>query len=169
MRARKGKGAPKTSEEAVETLLSEEGVPKCMEKLEAALVRLFKEQGEPEGLKLIQFLSNEVCATMWDTKESYASKYHQKSKDRKEHVGRNSQSQGSQPRKKHNLSMEQMLDRGGKKYREKTKAGYFRFIEYEGDTFYMTTTSDAYNVQNDPPEKRRECGKEHWVWTCDLV
>ena len=57
-----------------------------MEKLRAALVRLFKEPEEPEGRKPIQFLSNEVWATMWDTKQSYASKYQQKSKDRQEHV-----------------------------------------------------------------------------------
>ena len=49
-----------------------------MEKLGAALVRLFRDPDEPEGMKPIQFLSNEVRATMWDTKESYANKYHQK-------------------------------------------------------------------------------------------
>ena len=96
-----------------------------MEKLGAALVRVFKEREEPEGLKLIQFLSNEVCATIWDTKESYSSKYHQKSKDRQEHVARNSQSQGSRPRKKHDQSKKQMLDRGGENNRETTKAVYF--------------------------------------------
>ena len=87
-------------------------------------------------MKLNQFLN--VWATMWDTKESYANKYHQKSKERQENGGRSSQSQGSRPRKKHNLSVEQMLDRGGRKYRKKTKAGYFWFVEYEGDKFYMT-------------------------------
>ena len=46
-----------------------------------------------------------------------------------------------------------MLDRGGRKYREKTKAGYLWFVEYEGDKFYTTKAGDAYNVQNDPPEK----------------
>ena len=40
----KEKVRPKLSEEAVETLLSEEGVPKWMEKLAAALVRLFRIQ-----------------------------------------------------------------------------------------------------------------------------
>ena len=35
----------KLCEEAVETMLSEEGVPKWMEKLGAALVRLFKDPG----------------------------------------------------------------------------------------------------------------------------
>ena len=117
----KEKVHPKLSEEAVETLLSEEGAPKWMQKCGAALVRLFKEQGEPEGMKPIQFLSNEVWATMWDTKEAYANEYHQKSKDRQEHGGRNSQSQGSRPRK--SLLVEQMLDRGGRKRWEKTKAG----------------------------------------------
>ena len=48
-----------------------------------------------------------------------------------------------------------MLERGGKKYREKIKAGYLWFIEYEGDKFYMTKACDAYNVQNDPLEKWR--------------
>ena len=33
----------------------------------------------------------------------------------------------------------------------------------------MTRAGDAYTVQNDPPEKCREGGKGHWVWTCDLV
>ena len=106
---------------------------------------------------------------MWDTKESYANMYHQNSKDRQEHVGRNSQSQRSRPRKRHNLLVEQMLDRGRRKYREKTKAGYFWFIEYEGDKFYMTKAGDAYNMQNDPPEKCTKCGKGHSVWTCDPV
>ena len=115
----------KPSEEAVETLLRDEGVPKWIEKLGAALIRLFREPTEPEGLKLIQLLSNEVWATIWDTKESYASKYHQKSKDGQEAVGRNSKSQGSRSRKKHDLSVEQMLDKGGKKYREKARVGYF--------------------------------------------
>ena len=72
-------------------------------------------------------------------------------------------------RKKHNLIVEQMLDRGGKKYGEKSKAGYLWFMEYEGDKFYMTKAGNAYNVQNDPPEKCRECGKGHWVWTSDLA
>ena len=92
-----------------------------MEKLGAALVRLFKDLEEPEGMKPIQLLSNEVLAT----KESYANKYHQKSKERQENGGRSSQSQGSRPRKKHNLSVQQMLDKGGQQCREKTKAGYF--------------------------------------------
>ena len=165
----KKKVRPKLSEEAVETLLSEEGVPKWMEKLKAALVQPFKEPDEPEGMKPIQFLGIEVRATMWDTKESYTNKYDRKSKDRHEHGGRNSQSQGSRLRKKHNLSVQQMLDRGGRKYREKTKAVYFLFVEYEGDKFHMMKASDAYNVLNDPPEKCRECGKGHWVWTHDLV
>ena len=67
----KEKVRPKLSEEAVETLRSEEGVPKWMEKLGAALVRLFKDLEGLEELKPVQFLSNEVGATMWDTKESY--------------------------------------------------------------------------------------------------
>ena len=76
----KEKVRPKLSQEAVETLLSEEGVPKWMEKLRATLVRLFKDLEEPEGMKRVQFVSNKVWATMWDTNESYANKYHQKSK-----------------------------------------------------------------------------------------
>ena len=62
-----------------------------------------------------------------------------------------------------------MLDRGGRKYQEKTKAGYFWFVEYEGDKFHMTKEGEAYTVENDPLEKCRECGKRHWVWICDLV
>ena len=68
----KEKVRPKLSEEAVETLRSEEGVPKWMEKLGATLVRLFKDLEGPEEMKPVQFLSNEAWATMWDTKESYA-------------------------------------------------------------------------------------------------
>ena len=49
----KEKVRPKLSEEAVETLLSEEG-PKWMEKLGAAPVRLFKDPKEPDGMKPIQ-------------------------------------------------------------------------------------------------------------------
>ena len=123
----KEKVRPKLSEEAVETLLSEEGVPKWMEKLGGALVRLYKDLEETEGMKAVQFLSNEVQATMWDTKESCANKYHQKSKQRQENGGRSSQSQGSRPRKKHDLLVEQMLNRGGSTYRDTTKAGYFWF------------------------------------------
>ena len=70
----KEKVRPKLLEEAVEALLLDEGVPKWMKKLGAALVRLLRELEGPERLKPIQFLSNEVWATMWDTKESYASK-----------------------------------------------------------------------------------------------
>ena len=123
---------PKLSEAAVETLLSEEGVPKWMEKLGAALVWLFKDPKVPEGMKPIQFLSNEVRATMWDTKESYANKYHVKSKERKEHGGRSSQSQGSRARKKHTLSVEQMLERGGRKYRKKSKRSIFGLWSMRG-------------------------------------
>ena len=78
----KEKVRPKLLEEAVETLVLEEGVPKWMEKLGATLMRLFKEPEEPEGLKPSQFPSNSIWATMWDAKECYASKYHQKSKER---------------------------------------------------------------------------------------
>ena len=165
----KEKVLPKLSEEAAETLLSEEGAPKWIANLGAALVRLFKEPEGLEGLIPIQLTTNEVRATMLDTKESYTNKYYQKSKDRQEHVGRNSQSQGSRPRKKHNPSLEQMLDRGGKKDREKIKAGYLWFIEYEGDKFYMTKAGDAYNVKNDVPEKCRQCGQRHRVCIRDLV
>ena len=49
-------------------------------------------------MKALQF-RNEVRATMWDTKESYAHKYHQKSKERQENGGGSSQSKGSKPRK----------------------------------------------------------------------
>ena len=49
----KEKVRPKLSEEAVETLLSQEGVPKWMKKLGAALVQLFKDSEEPEGMKPI--------------------------------------------------------------------------------------------------------------------
>ena len=74
-------------------------------------------------MKPVQCLSNEVWATMWDT--CGTNKYHQKSKERQDNGGRSSQSQVSKPRKKHNLSVEPMLDRGARKYREKTKAGHF--------------------------------------------
>ena len=43
---------PKLSEGAVETLLSEEGVPKWMEKLGSALVQLFKSPKGLGGMKL---------------------------------------------------------------------------------------------------------------------
>ena len=62
-----------------------------------------------------------------------------------------------------------MLDKGGRKHKEKTKAGYFWFVESEGDKFYMTKAGDAYNVQSDPTENCRECSYRHRVWTCDLV
>ena len=79
----------------METPLSKEGVPKWIEKLGNALVRLFKDPEETEGMKPLHFLNNEVCTTMWDTKESYVNKYHQKSKEGEKHVGRRSQPQGS--------------------------------------------------------------------------
>ena len=44
----KGKFCPRLSEEAVETLLSEEGVPKWMDKPGCVLVQLFK---NPEGCR----------------------------------------------------------------------------------------------------------------------
>ena len=66
----------KLSDEASETVLSKHGVPKWMEKLGSALVQLFKNLEECGGMKPIRFLSNEVWCTMWDTKESHASKYH---------------------------------------------------------------------------------------------
>ena len=110
---------PKLSEEAVDTLLAEEGVPKWVENLEGR-----------EGMKPIQFLSNEVWYTMWDTKESYATKYHHKTKERYCNGKPNPQSQESWPGKKHNLSVDLLLDRGGKKYRVKTKAGYFWFMDF---------------------------------------
>ena len=153
----------------MEALLSEEGVPKWMEKLGAALMLLFQDRRAAEGMKPIQFLSNEVWAAMWDMKESYANKYHQKFKERQDTGGRDSQSQVSRLREKHNMSGEEMLDRGGRKCREKTKAGHFWFVEYEGNKFYITKARDAYNVQKDPPEKYRECGKGYRVWTYDLV
>ena len=56
----KEKVRPKLSEEAVETLLSEEGVSKGMEKLGPTLVRLFKEPQGPERLKPIRFITNDA-------------------------------------------------------------------------------------------------------------
>ena len=47
-----------------------------MEKPGTAVMRLFKDPKEPEGIKPIQSLSNKVWATVWDTKDSYLSKYH---------------------------------------------------------------------------------------------
>ena len=92
----KEKVRAKLSKEVVETLFSEEDVPKWMEKLGAALVWLFKDPEEPKGMKPIQFRSNEVRATIWGTKDSYAHKYHHKSKERQEDGERSSQSQGDQ-------------------------------------------------------------------------
>ena len=89
-------------------------------------------------MKLIQHLSDEVWCTMWDTKESYAWKYHQKVKDTLGSGSRASQSQGLRPKKKHNLSVDQMLDMVGKKYREKTKMGCFFFMDFENDKYYTT-------------------------------
>ena len=54
-----------------------------------------------------------------------------------------------------------MLGKGGKKYREKTKAGYLWFIDFDNDKYHVTKAGDAYNVNNNPPEKCRECGKGH--------
>ena len=93
----------------------------------------------------------------------------QKAKERQGNGNWNSQSQGSRPRKTHNLLVDQMIDRGGKKYREKTKARYFWFMDFEEDKCYVTQAGDTYNVNNDPPEKCRECGKGRWVWMRDLV
>ena len=45
-------------------------------------------------MKPIQFLSNEVWCTMWDTKESYSTRYHQKAKERQGNSHRNSQLHG---------------------------------------------------------------------------
>ena len=56
-----------------------------------------------------------------------------------------------------------------KKYRKKTKAGYFWFMDFEDGKNFVPKAGDAYNVNNDPPKKCRECGKGNWVWTCDLV
>ena len=100
---KRGREKPQTSEQAVETLLLEEGVPKWMEKFGAALVHLFKNPEGYEGIKPIQFLANEVWCTMWDTKESYSTKFQQQAKQRQGNGNRNSQSQDSQPRKNHNL------------------------------------------------------------------
>ena len=47
--------------------------------------------------------------------------------------------------------------------------GYFCFMDFEDDKYYVTKAGNAYNVNNDPPEKCRECGKGYWVWTCNLV
>ena len=59
-----------------------------------------------------------------------------------------------------------MLDKGGKKYREKTKVVLFGL---HLDKFDFTKAADAYNVKNDPLEKCREGGKKHWVCSCDLL
>ena len=69
--------------------------------------------------------------------------YHQKAKERQGNGNRVSQSQRWQTRKKHNVSVDHMLDRVGKKYREKTKAGYFWFMDFEDDKYYVTKAGDA--------------------------
>ena len=59
--------------------------------------------------------------------------------------------------KKCALSEEQILDKGGKKYNEKTKAKYCWFADYDDEKFYITKALDAYNVRSDLPEKCQEC------------
>ena len=63
---KKEKLRPKLSEEAVETLLSQEGVPKWMEKFAAALMRLFKDAEEPEEMNPVQFLRNVLASCRRD-------------------------------------------------------------------------------------------------------
>ena len=108
---------------------------------------------------------------MWDTKELYATMYHQKANERQGNGNRASQSQGSRPRKKHNLSVDQMLVRGEKKYHEKTNAGYFWFIDFEDDKYYVTKAGDAYTVNKDPAYRSAEsvvkgtgCGRATWFY-----
>ena len=119
----KEKVRPKLSGEAVETVLLEKGVPKWIGKLGAALVQLFQDLEAPEGMKPIQFRSNDVWATMWGMKESCANKYHHTSTECQDNRGRSSQSQGSKPRKKHNLSVEQMLAEAEESTARKSKRG----------------------------------------------
>ena len=39
--------------------------------------------------------------------------------------------------------MDHMLDGGAKKYCKKTKAGYFWFMDFEEDKYYVTKAGDA--------------------------
>ena len=56
----KEKLRPKPSKKAVETVLSQEGVPKWMEKLRAVIMRPFEDPEALEGNKRVHFLSNRV-------------------------------------------------------------------------------------------------------------
>ena len=134
-------------------MLSEQGVPKWIEKLRAALVRLSKDPEEPQGMKLIQFLSHEVWATRWDTKESYANKYHQKQRNAtnmeaeacsRKHLGR---------AKSIPCRLNRCWAGEEESTEEKSKRVFFWFVEYDGHKFYTTKAGDTYNVQNDPQEK----------------
>ena len=56
----------KLYKEAVETLLSEEGVSTWMERLGSAREHIFKNPRVLEGMKPVQYLINEVTCTIWD-------------------------------------------------------------------------------------------------------
>ena len=92
-----------------------------MERLDAALMHVLKNPQSLEGMTPVMYLSDEVWSTMWDTKELGVSNM-KREIERGGGGGRLSQSQGSRPKKKHTLLVDRMLDRGGKKYREKTNA-----------------------------------------------
>ena len=114
---------PELCEEAVRTMQWGKGVPKWMEKPGTALVQLFNNPEGLETLKLIKCLSNDMWCTMLHAKESYATKYHHKSKKRRGNGDRACQSQGLRPRMKQNMSLDRMLDRADRNTTKMAKAG----------------------------------------------
>ena len=88
-------------------------------------------------MKPIQFLSNEVWCTMWDTKEAYSTKYQQKAKEHERQHKSKLTAAGV-------MAEEEAQPIGGPDARQGWKEvpgedqGYFWFMDFEDNKYCVT-------------------------------